>query len=90
MSWADDQTRYGRRHRWQRKQALRNMSYGQRCPRCRELLFPDEYEIEPGVYEFPRGWIAKNIHLDHREGSDTAYLGLSHASCNVRHRGGAA
>ncbi len=83
MSWANDQTRYGRRHRWQRKQALNNISPGQRCTRCGLVLLPPEYEVRPGVYQFPHGWLARNIHLDHRDGSDTVYLGLAHTRCNV-------
>lgn len=61
------------------------MTYGQRCTRCGKPLLPPEFETETGIYELPRGWLSRNIHLDHRDGSDTAYLGLAHAACNARH-----
>lgn len=84
-------SRYDGLHRWKRKKALRDVHQYSRCPRCGELLLPPEFEVEPGsgVYRFPGGWRAwasRNLHLDHTDGSDFSYLGLSHAKCNVAAR----
>lgn len=63
--------------------ALRDLKPANPCPRCGKPLIPDEYKDANGDYRIPRGWL-KNLHLDHRDGTDTAYHGLAHASCNVR------
>lgn len=83
--WAKDRSRYGARHRWQRKMALRHMQPWQKCPRCNEPLIPASFKDENGDYRIPRGWL-KNLHLDHRDGSDTRYNGLAHAECNIKSR----
>ena len=87
--WANDCSRYGARHRWQRRIALKNMQPWQLCPRCKRPLIPDKFKDHTGAYRVSRAWIARNIHLDHSDGSDTRYNGLVHAKCNLqaaRHR----
>lgn len=83
-NWAHDRSRYGARHRWQRRMALRDMQPWQLCPRCQHPLIPDSFKDEHGDYRLPRGWLSKNLHLDHSDGSDTRYNGLVHAHCNLR------
>lgn len=75
--------RYGAHHRWLRRKALRTMTLGQACPRCGKPLLPKEFEVSPGQYALPRGWMSKNLHLDHSD-DGIGYLGLSHATCNIR------
>ena len=82
--WADDTTRYGARHKWQRKMALKNLRPHQRCPRCNERLIPERFRDENGDYRIPRKWAEKNLHLDHQDGTDTGYNGLAHYDCNFR------
>lgn len=81
--WARDRSRYGPRHRWQRRMALKNLHPKQLCPRCSTPLIPETFRDENGDYRIPRGWL-KNLHLDHRDGSDTGYNGLAHYDCNIR------
>jgi len=82
-SWAKDTSRYGARHRWQRRMALKDLRPGQLCVRCRLPLLPEILKDKNGDYRIPRGWL-KNLHLDHRDGSDTRYNGLAHSDCNIR------
>jgi hypothetical protein len=81
--WARDRTRYGARHRWQRRMALKHLHPKQLCPRCDGPLIPESFRDANGDYRIPRGWL-KNLHLDHRDGTDTGYNGLAHADCNIR------
>jgi len=83
-TWARDTSRYGSRHRWQRRMALKDLHPGQKCVRCCRPLLPDLLKDSSGDYRIPRGWLEKNIHLDHKDGTDTQYNGLAHAPCNIR------
>jgi hypothetical protein len=63
--------------------ALKHLHPKQLCPRCDGQLIPELFRDANGDYRIPRGWL-KNLHLDHRDGTDTGYNGLAHADCNVR------
>jgi hypothetical protein len=83
-AWAKDKSRYGARHRWQRRMALKDLHPAQLCVRCRRPLLPESLKDANGDYRIPRGWVKKNLHLDHRDGTDTGYNGLAHYDCNIR------
>jgi len=74
--------RYGARHKWMRKRAIRMLLTGElskMCPRCGDWLLSGQLE---GTWAEIQA-----LELDHKDGSDTQYLGLSHRSCNRRAAG---